>query len=197
MFFKILFVIFIGRIVLAYSDANFSIDQSTPIVMVNHDYYDLTIHQVKNDLKNSQYSQWVNNMSDDSKVVLNKLSNKSLGAEMINLKEYGFSFPFYGHELEKIYVTTAGFLSLSFRIHSFIYKTQYIAPLRLKLDPSLSKESVISYKLTGKNLTVEWSRMRLSNSSQKEITFQVKYRVSSFLLILFSNRSDNKKGFIF
>ena len=59
-----------------------------------------------------------------------------------------FRFPFYGHEVDKVYVTTGGFLSLSSRIHGFIYKIQYIAPLRLKLDPSLSEESEISYKLT-------------------------------------------------
>ena len=91
-------------------------------------------------------------------------------------KEY-FRFPFYGHEVDKVYVTTGGFLSLSSRIHSFIYKIQYIAPLRLKLDPSLSEESEISYKLTENNLTVEWKRMRLPNVSSKgqgETTFQVR-----------------------
>ena len=88
-----------------------------------------------------------------------------------------FRFPFYGHEVDKVYVTTGGFLSLSSRIHSFIYKIQYIAPLRLKLDPSLSEESEISYKLTENNLTVEWKRMKLQNASSKkqgETTFQVR-----------------------
>ena len=88
-----------------------------------------------------------------------------------------FRFPFYGHEVDKVYVTTDGFLSLSSRIHGFIYKIQYIAPLRLKLDPSLSEESEISYKLTENNLTVEWKRMKLQNAlskKQEDTTFQVR-----------------------
>ena len=58
-----------------------------------------------------------------------------VGAEMIS-SLFLFPFPFYGHELTEFYITTLGFLSLSPRLHDFIYKTQYIAPLRIKLDPS-------------------------------------------------------------
>ena len=51
-----------------------------------------------------------------------------VGAEMIS-SLFLFPFPFYGHELTEFYITTHGFLSLSPRLHDFIYKTQYIAPL--------------------------------------------------------------------
>ena len=64
-----------------------------------------------------------------------------VGAEMISPL---FPFPFYGHELTEFYITTHGFLSLSPRLHDYIYKTQYIAPLRIKLDPSRSNSSTIS-----------------------------------------------------
>ena len=104
------------------------------------------------------------------------ISLHSISLLYLKWKGY-FRFPFYGHEVDKVYVTTDGFLSLSSRIHGFIYKIQYIAPLRLKLDPSLSEESEISYKLTENNLTVEWKRMRLPNASSKkqgETTFQVR-----------------------
>jgi len=63
------------------------------------------------------------------------LSDTMVGAEMIS-SLFLFPFPFYGHELTEFYITTHGFLSLSPRLHDFIYKTQYIAPLRIKLDPS-------------------------------------------------------------
>ena len=45
-----------------------------------------------------------------------------------------FSFPFYGHLVSELFVTTHGFLSLSPRLHDYIYKTQYIAPLRIKVS---------------------------------------------------------------
>ena len=44
-----------------------------------------------------------------------------------------FSFPFYGHLVSELFITTHGFLSLSPRLHDYIYKTQYIAPLRVKV----------------------------------------------------------------
>ena len=69
------------------------------------------------------------------------LSDTMVGAEMISPL---FPFPFYGHELTEFYITTHGFLSLSPRLHDYIYKTQYIAPLRIKLDPSRSNSSTIS-----------------------------------------------------
>ena len=58
------------------------------------------------------------------------LSNTMVGALEVNPL---FSFPFYGHLVSKFYITTHGFLSLSPRLHDYIYKTQYIAPLRIKV----------------------------------------------------------------
>ena len=103
-----------------------------------------------------------------------------------------FHFPFYGHKLDKLYVTTGGFLSLSPSVHGFIYKIQYIAPLRLKLDPSLSEESKISYKLTEKSLTVEWKQMRLLNltNGQDEATFQVIFQ-SHLVCLKFTLHYEN------
>jgi len=166
--------------VLGSNGANFSID---------HDYYELTIYEP--DRTNLDYNQYLTDMSDST--VHQRLSNRSVGAANIDLKEY-FRFPFYGHEVDKVYVTTGGFLSLSSRIHSFIYKIQYIAPLRLKLDPSLSEESEISYKLTENNLTVEWKRMRLPNASSKgqgETTFQTTLYKNGDITFVYIKTHDN------
>ena len=58
------------------------------------------------------------------------LSDTMVGAETISPL---FPFPFYGHVVDDFYITTHGFLSLSPRLHDYIYKTQYIAPLRIKV----------------------------------------------------------------
>jgi hypothetical protein len=58
------------------------------------------------------------------------LSDLMVGAELVHPL---FPFPFYGHLVSELYITTHGFLSLSTRLHDFIYKTQYIAPLRVKV----------------------------------------------------------------
>ena len=58
------------------------------------------------------------------------LSDTKLGAEHV---KPAFPFPFYGHDVSEFYITTHGFLSLAPRLHDYIYKTQYIAPLRIKV----------------------------------------------------------------
>jgi hypothetical protein len=63
-----------------------------------------------------------------------------VGAELVHPL---FPFPFYGHLVSELYITTHGFLSLSTRLHDFIYKTQYIAPLRVKVTYSLLLDSHI------------------------------------------------------
>ena len=45
------------------------------------------------------------------------------------------------------------------RLHDYIYKTQYIAPLGSKLDPSRSNSSPISVLGLPDRLTVEWSNV--------------------------------------
>ncbi len=40
-----------------------------------------------------------------------------------------------------------------------MYKTQYVAPLRVKLDPSASEEATVSYLSFPDRLTVQWSRV--------------------------------------
>ena len=62
--------------------------------------------------------------------LLSGLSNTMVGAESVKPL---FSFPFYGHLVDELFITTHGFLSLSPRLHDYIYKTQYIAPLRIKV----------------------------------------------------------------
>ena len=43
--------------------------------------------------------------------------------------------------VEEFFITTHGFLSLSPRLHDYIYKTQYIAPLRIKVLTSAPNTS--------------------------------------------------------
>ena len=70
------------------------------------------------------------------------LSSHSQAAEAI---DPGFHFPFYGHLVESFFVTTHGFLSFAPGLHNLMYKTQYIAPLRVKLDPARSDDATINY----------------------------------------------------
>ena len=84
------------------------------------------------------------------------LSGHSQAAEAVRP---AFEFPFYGHNVDTFYVTTHGFLSLAPRLHNLMYKTQYIAPLRVKLDPSASEDSSIDYEGRDDRFTVQWTNV--------------------------------------
>ena len=103
------------------------------------------------------------------------LSSHSQAAEAI---EPGFKFPFYGHFTERFFVTTHGFLSFAPGLHNLMYKTQYIAPLRVKLDPGRFNDSTINYILTDDSLTIQWTNITVSepveHPSGGRFTFQVR-----------------------
>jgi hypothetical protein len=109
-----------------------------------------------------------------------------VGAETISPL---FPFPFYGHVVEDFYITTHGFLSLSPRLHDYIYKTQYIAPLRIKLDPSRSNSSTISVLSLPDRLTVEWSNVSVmaeaEHPSGGSFTFQVTIRPNGDIVFVY------------
>lgn len=135
----------------------------------DHKYYTLSVFQ------NNAAGSFDKHFIDMENAQLKKgLSDTKLGAENIRP---AFPFPFYGHYVNEFYVTTHGFLSLSPRLHDYIYKTQYIAPLRIKLDPSRSNSSTISVLNLPDRLTVEWSNVSVSQDAEHpsggSFTFQV------------------------
>jgi len=138
-------------------------------VQDNHKYYTLSVYQ------NNQEGSFDKNFIDmENAEIKTGLSDTMVGAETISPP---FNFPFYGHMVEDFYITTHGFLSLSPRLHDYIYKTQYIAPLRIKLDPSRSNSSTISVLPLQERLTVEWSNVSVMADAEHpnggSFTFQV------------------------
>ena len=59
-----------------------------------------------------------------------------------------------------------------------MYKTQYIAPLRVKLDPARYNQSTINYVLTETALTIQWTNVTVAEPYEHpnggRFTFQVK-----------------------
>uniref|UniRef100_A0A8D3B040 Plexin domain containing 2a n=1 Tax=Scophthalmus maximus TaxID=52904 RepID=A0A8D3B040_SCOMX len=97
------------------------------------------------------------------------LSSAHRQAERVNLS---FDFPFYGHILKEITVTTGGFIYTGGIIHRMLTATQYIAPLMANFDPSLSKNSSVFYFDNGTALVVQWNRIHLLDVSVGTFTFQ-------------------------
>ena len=138
-------------------------------VTVDGAYYTMSLYQ---DNAENMYNR--NKVDMSSAEVHEFLSTHSQAAEAI---EPGFGFPFYGHLAERFFVTTHGFLSFAPGLHNLMYKTQYVAPLRVKLDPGRHNDSTINYILTDNSLTIQWTNITVAepfeHPSGGRFTFQV------------------------
>lgn len=147
-------------------------EQFRKTVEVDHQYYRL--HLFKNN-EDGMYDRHLVDLSQEAGASTHEfLSGHSQAAEAV---DPGFQFPFYGHMVERFYVTTHGFLSFAPRLHNLMYKTQYIAPLRVKLDPGASTYATVDYLAKEDRLTVQWTNVSVAEPYQHpmggEFTFQV------------------------
>ena len=83
-------------------------------------------------------------------------------------------------QVQKFYITTHGFLSFSTRLHNLMYKTQYIAPLRVKLDPSRSENASINYLMEEKRWEMTSSSWIESMLASNPVTSQSLNTISNF-----------------
>ncbi|CAB4062509.1 unnamed protein product [Lepeophtheirus salmonis] len=92
-----------------------------------------------------------------------------------------FEFPFYGHLMKTFYITTHGFLSFAPRLHNLMYKTQYVAPLRVKLDPSESDNATVNYfQLGRRSLTIEWRDVTVAEPYKHPLGGKFTFQVTLF-----------------
>ncbi|XP_056405114.1 plexin domain-containing protein 1 [Hyla sarda] len=101
-------------------------------------------------------------LQEDTKkaMVLTILSSAHRQASLQRV-DLSFNFPFYGHHLRQITITTGGFIFTGDVLHSMLTATQYIAPLMANFKPSYSKESTIRYRDNGTCVVVQWNKVCL------------------------------------
>ncbi|KAG7329970.1 hypothetical protein KOW79_006192 [Hemibagrus wyckioides] len=134
---------------------------------IDHIYYISKIYQTT-DVAGKDL--WVNLKQMDEGKVHGVLSNTHRQALTVNLS---FEFPYYGHLLKEITVTTGGFLYTGDMIHKMLTATQYIAPLMANFDPSISPNSTIIYSDNGTALIVQWDHVYLQDDPHLgSFTFQ-------------------------
>ena len=84
-----------------------------------------------------------------------------------------FRFPFYGQNINQLYVTTHGFISTAPFVHSLLPFSQYIAPFSANFNPNLSNSSAIHVLSDAGRFIVQWDSMYLNDTNQsKAFTFQ-------------------------
>ncbi|KAM9500885.1 plexin domain-containing protein 2 [Clarias gariepinus] len=133
----------------------------------DHIYYISKIYQPEDA---AGKALWVNLKKMDNGKVQKILSNTHRQALTVNLS---FEFPYYGHLLKEITMTTGGFLYTGDMIHKMLTATQYIAPLMANFDPSISPNSTIMYCDNGTAFIVQWDHVYLQDDPDLgSFTFQ-------------------------
>ncbi|XP_015792575.1 plexin domain-containing protein 2-like [Tetranychus urticae] len=98
------------------------------------------------------------------------LSESHRPAESVNLT---FEFPFYGHPIKNIRISTGGFLFLGNTVRSWLASSQYIAPFMANFDTRLNETSKIKYAKNSTVFVVQWENVATKELPQIFFIFQV------------------------
>ncbi|XP_072163620.1 plexin domain-containing protein 2-like [Diadema setosum] len=128
----------------------------TEVVEDNHTYYTVKYHQTSTD--GARF--WVDLTKLDSKKHPNLSTNPRLAAKI----ELEFNFPFYGHNITELFLTTGGFMYLGSYVHRYLAATQYIAPLMANFDPARSPNCSIKYYQNATHFIAEWTNIQLADN---------------------------------
>ncbi|KAK2550302.1 Plexin domain-containing protein 1 [Acropora cervicornis] len=137
------------------SEASCTNGNCTEQVQINHRYY---VSKVISD--GQRY--WRDIEGHPNSTTHPSLSNQFLGRQKLRL---GFKFPYYGHYLDSVVLTTGGFLYMDVHDTSLITDVQYLAPLMAYFNPSLSVNSTVLTLDDGEQLTVQWRNILLHNKT--------------------------------
>ena len=142
------------RMVRATNSGNDSItSECIPTISDQQDYYKLTKTTGIID------SHWIE-LKDDSKH--HGLSQSTGAHKKMNLN---FSFPFYGHMIDQVYISTAGVVTMAEdNDHSQV--SHYISPFLGHFDTSYSDNSAIYFEISDKKFIVEWRNVFLRAASR-------------------------------
>lgn len=91
------------------------------------------------------------------------LSDQFLRTQQLCLS---FKFPYYGHYLDRVLLTTGGFLYMDIHDTTLIKNVQYLAPLMAYFNPKLNAASKVLTLDDGKQLTVQWLNVLLHNKPE-------------------------------
>ncbi|XP_015778697.1 PREDICTED: uncharacterized protein LOC107356608 [Acropora digitifera] len=133
-----------------------SIDPTENITeKINHKYYESQVFR-------DGQKYWKDIERNSNTVVQSALSDHYLTKKTLTLR---FKFPYYGHYLDSVVLTTGGFLYMDVYNTRLITDVQYLAPLMAYFNSKLGSDSKILTLDDGTQLTVQWSNIRLHNNT--------------------------------
>lgn len=123
----------------------------------NHNYYSVAYYSSVN---NEGNRRWVDLTKLNAKKHPNLSTNPRLAAKL----QLEFDFPYYGHNVTELFLTTGGFMYLGSYVHRYLAATQYIAPLMANFDPAASVNCSIKYFSNASLFISEWTNIQLGDN---------------------------------
>lgn len=86
-----------------------------------------------------------------------------------------FTMPFYGHKINKVLLTTGGFIYMSPFVHNSLTYSQYVAPLMANFDTKGNNSEILYKEYENSSIVFEWRNVQLNKErNHGQFTFQVK-----------------------
>ncbi|XP_078376882.1 plexin domain-containing protein 2-like isoform X1 [Oculina patagonica] len=156
--------------------------ESPPLVLANETDCENVKCQNKTVKTNHKYyvSQVVNNgqgywIDVDGNPKIKSVEHPLLSDSYLLRQNFklSFQFPYYGHLLDQVMLTTGGFLYMDTHDTKLMTQVQYLAPLMAYFNPHLKRDSKVLTLDDGSKLTVEWRNVLLhENTTVEPFTFQ-------------------------
>ncbi|XP_068742567.1 plexin domain-containing protein 1-like [Montipora capricornis] len=122
---------------------------------INHKYY---VSEVLHDGR----SFWMDIKGNRKTLLQKHLSDHYLKKATLKLS---FKFPYYGHYLDRVVLTTGGFLYMDVYNTQLMTEVQYLAPLMAYFNSKLGGDSQVLTLDDGTKLTVQWRKVLLHNKT--------------------------------
>ena len=111
-----------------------------------------------------------------------------------NLK---FKFPFYGHDVDSVVVTSAGFLHIGPVVHSFMHDVHYVAPLMGDFFSNISNPVLVYIWSNENEFSVQWDSVIEGGTNQsKPFTFQVTLYANGTILFAYKHIPYSVEKFV-
>jgi hypothetical protein len=165
-----------GEHIQVASFERFTRDEDPPTVRDNHTYYTSTYFPPNS----PQFDNlWVDLASMADGLVMDDtdtLTESELSGlhRFYEVHDLGFEFPFYGHTLDSVAVTTGGFIYTGDLLHDQVHITQFIAPLQADFNPNVTDTGRVLVLSTDERFTVQWDQVHNHDHVEDgPFTFQV------------------------
>eukprot|EP00112_Aurelia_sp_Birch-Aquarium-sp1_P005108 Seg1580.6 transcript_id=Seg1580.6/GoldUCD/mRNA.D3Y31 product="Plexin domain-containing protein 2" protein_id=Seg1580.6/GoldUCD/D3Y31 len=103
-----------------------------------------------------------------------KTNKKTSNAILYTVTKIKFNFPFYGHLVKRVVITSAGFLHIGPIIHNFAHDVHYVAPLMGNFSFTTSEPINVYIYDDGETFTAQWESVYEGGKNNSDpFTFQV------------------------